>query len=161
VYGLEDNTIAALESNERQYKGEGNSYPSEYIEGPGSIIEAIQRGVQLVAEPYAYGDWMTTQEDPNYTDLTITAIVASDTFDDDAEQGNIVPRNSNSYTLEGAILDAIDNFYNEGVNVSRAYITGDIISQGASALARSANEEDQARFAERVAQRKNSVTRKP
>lgn len=161
VYGLEDDTINPLYDLENTYQGEGQSYPSEYIEAPGSIIEAIQRGVQLVAEPYAYGDWDTYGEGPNYTDLTITAIVASDTVDDDAEQGDVVPRNPNSYTVESAIADAIANFTNDGVEVRRALLIADAIDTGAYALARTrgGSEAHQARMAAHIAAGKNAFKR--
>jgi hypothetical protein len=149
-------------AGEQSYEAAGDEYPPEWIEQPGSILEAIQRGVQLIAEPYAYGDWDDNQEEPDYNDITITAIVAEDTVDDAHDQDNSpVPGNPNSYTLETAILDAISGFVNDGVNVNRAKMVGDYIDQGSSALARvrGGTEESKARWAARLAKGKNAVKR--
>ena len=170
VYGLSDATMDVIYgldgqplTGEQDYDAAGDDYPPEWIEQPGSILEAIQRGIQLIAEPYAYGDWDDNQEDPDYNDITITAIVAEDTVDDAADQDNgPVPANPNSYTLETAILDAISGFVNDGVNVNRAYMVGDYIDQGSTALARvrGGTEESRARWAARLAKGKNAVKRK-
>ena len=162
VYGLSDAVADTLYNDEDQYYADGDSYPSEYIETPGNIIEAIQRGVQLIAEPYAYGDWDINQEDPDYNDVAITAMVATDTVEDDAEQGDVVPRNLNSYTLETAILDAISNFEHDGVEVHRAKLIGTGIDEGSYALARvrGGTEESRARWTARLAKGKNAVKRK-
>jgi len=162
VYGLSDATMDVIWNDEEDYEAAGDEYPPEWIEQPGSILEAIQRGVQLIAEPYAYGDWDDNQEEPDYNDITITAIVAEDTVDDAHDQDNSpVPANPNSYTMETAILDAIANFANDGVNVNRAYMYGDNIDQGSSALARvrGGTEESKARWAARLAKGKNAVKR--
>jgi len=161
VYGLTDDTMNVLYDLEETYQGEGQSYPTEWIEYPGSIIEAVQRGVQLVAEPYHYGDWDTIEESPNYTDLTITAMVASYTFEDSAEQSEHNSTNSHSYTLENAILDAIANFPNDGVEVRRAYLVADGISTGSYALARTRGGSDahKASMAAHIAAGKNAVKR--
>lgn len=161
VYGLDDATRDQIYFGENHYYGDGDSYPSEWIEAPGSIIEAIQRGVQLIAEPYYYGDWDTYEEGPNYTDITITAVVAADTVEDNQEQGDVVPANPNSYTVEDAILDAIANFTNDGVEVHRAYIVGDYISTGGYAMSRvrGGTDESKARWAARLANGKNAVKR--
>ena len=163
VYGLSDATMDVLYNGEQNYDAAGDEYPPEWIEQPGSILEAIQRGVQLIAEPYAYGDWDDYNEEPDYNDITITAIVAEDTVDDAADQDNSgYPANPNSYTLETAILDAISGFANDGVNVYRAYMYGTMIDQGSSALARvrGGTEESKARWAARLAKGKNAVKRK-
>ena len=163
VYGLSDATMDVLYNGEQNYDAAGDEYPPEWIEQPGSILEAIQRGVQLIAEPYAYGDWDDYNEDTDYTDITITAIVAEDTVDDAADQDNSgYPANPNSYTLETAILDAISGFTNDGVEVQRAYMVGDTIDAGSFALARvrGGTEESRARWAARLAKGKNAVKRK-
>ena len=163
VYGLSDATMDVLYNGEQNYYAAGDEYPPEWIEQPGSILEAIQRGVQLIAEPYAYGDWDDYNEDTDYTDITITAIVAEDTVDDAADQDNSgYPANPNSYTLETAILDAISGFTNDGVEVQRAYMVGDTIDAGSFALARvrGGTEESRARWAARLAKGKNAVKRK-
>lgn len=165
VYGLSDAVIDTLYNDEETYYGDRGypTYPTEWIETPGNILEAIQRGVQLIAEPYAYGDWDDYQMAPDYNDITITAIVAADTVLDAAGQDNSpVPANPNSYTVETAILDAISGFTNDGVDVNRAYMVGDYINQGSSALARvrGGTEESKARWAARLAKGKNAVKRK-
>ena len=163
VYGLSDATMDVIWNDEENYDAAGDEYPPEWIEQPGSILEAIQRGVQLIAEPYAYGDWDDNQEDPDYNDITITAIVAEDTvLDAEGQDDSPVPANSNSYTVETAILDAISGFVNDGVEVYRAYMVGDYIDQGSSALARvrGGTEESKARWAARLAKGKNAVKRK-
>jgi hypothetical protein len=161
VYGLTDATMDTIYNLERTYGGNDDSYPAEWIEAPGSILEAIQRGIQLVAEPYAYGDWDDNNEGPDYNDIAITAIVASDTVEDSAEQGDIVPANPNSYTIQTAILDAISNFANDGVEVHRAYMVGTAIDEGSYALARvrGGTDESKARWAARLAKGKNAVKR--
>jgi hypothetical protein len=136
VYGLDDNTMNTLYDLENEYDP---SFPTEWIEAPGSIIEAIQRGVQLVAEPYYYGDWDTNEEGPNYTDLYMTIVVAGDTVMDGYEQNNNspVPPNQNSYTIESAIADAIAGFNNDGVLVQQAVLRGDYVDEwGSNALGR-------------------------
>jgi hypothetical protein len=170
VYGLDDATMEVIYgldgqplTGEQDYDAAGDDYPPEWIEQPGSILEAIQRGVQLIAEPYAYGDWEDYNEEPDYNNITIIAMVASETVDDKHDQDNSpVPVNPNSYTLETAILDAISGFANDGVNVNRAYMYGDYIDQGSSALARvrGGTEESRARWAARLAKGKNAVKRK-
>ena len=163
VYGLSDATMDVIWNDEENYDAAGDEYPPEWIEQPGSILEAIQRGVQLIAEPYAYGDWDDNQEDPDYNDITITAIVAADTvLDAEGQDNSPVPANPNSYTVETAILDAISGFTNDGVEVQRAYMYGDYIDTGSFALARvrGGTEESRARWAARLAKGKNAVKRK-
>jgi hypothetical protein len=161
VYGLTDATMDTIYNLEDTYGGNDNSYPAEWIEAPGSILEAIQRGVQLVAEPYAYGDWDDNYEGPDYNDIAITAIVASDTVEDSAEQNQHNSTNQHSYTMETAILDAISNFANDGVEVHRAYMLGTAINEGSYALARvrGGTDESKARWAARLAKGKNAVKR--
>jgi hypothetical protein len=162
VYGLSDDVINTLYDLEEDYTAAGTDYPPEWIESPGNIIEAIQRGVQLIAEPYAFGDWEDYNEDPDYNDLTITAMVAADTvLDADGQDNSPVPVNQNSYTVETAILDAIDNFANDGVAVRQAYLYADYIAEDNYALARTrgGSEQGKARMAARIAAGKNAVKR--
>jgi hypothetical protein len=113
-------------------------FPPEWIEAPGNILEAVYRGVQMVAEPYYFGDWDTNGGDyPGATDVVLTVVVAADTFQDGYEQNHTspVPQNPNSYTLESAIADALVNFDYSGVYVQQAILRGDYVDEfGGDAL---------------------------
>lgn len=137
IYGLSGSAMDDVDSGESTYDPE---YPKEWIEQPG-LIEAMQRGVQLVAEPYAYGDWDNVELDPDYWLFQITAIVAADTILDDYGQNNSpVPANQNSYTLRSAIEAALGNdFSYDYVEVERMILRGDTLdTTGNFALGRNA-----------------------
>ena len=165
VYGLNSSDIDTLMFGETVYQSD--EFPSEYIEQPKSIIEAVQRGVQLVAEPYAYGDWDFDQYGPDYYALYLTAVVAADTFDDRYEQNNgPVPQNQNSYYLRDAIEDAIGNeFVFDYVDAERMILRGDYLDTiGTNALNRGAETNKVRREADmnaKVAAGKISLPRKP
>lgn len=135
IYGVDDITRDQLYYDEETAD---DQFPTEWIEAPGSILEAAQRGIQLVAEPYFYGDWDTNEEGPNYTDVYFTFAVAADTVLDGAAQSDSpYVQNPHAYSIENAILDSISNFQNDGVYVQQAIIRGDYIDeQGSDALGR-------------------------
>ena len=107
--------------------GNNDNYadPNDNDQGPyqnptGSAIEAILRGVSLVAETY-YVSWYDVDFDGEYPYSYITVAVASQTETD----GNSDYITNNGYTLEGAIADALGNdFGYDYVNVYNAYING-------------------------------------
>ena len=145
IYGLsqEDSDI---ENGEDVYDPE---YPREWIEAPG-LIEAIQRGVQLVAEPYAFGDWDTIELDPDYWAAFLPAVVAADTvLDDQGQNDSPVPANENSYTLKSAVEAALgDNWNYDYVEVERMILRGDTLdTTGDFALGRNAEANKTSRVA--------------
>jgi len=164
IYGLsEQDANIDVNAGEDTYDSE---YPREWIEQPG-LIEAMQRGIQLVAEPYAYGDWDNNELDPDYWLFMITAIVAADTVLDEFGQDNSpVPANQNSYTLKTAIEAALGNDFNyDYVEVERMILRGDTLdTTGDFALNRN-SAANKARIIEqtnaKVAAGKISLKRKP
>lgn len=139
VYGLSDATVDSLFGGEDNYNADGQEFPPVWIEEPGNILEAVHRGVQLMAEPFYYGDWDVDSMGPDYNNLYLTVAVAANTVMDGVSQQNDspVPANQNSYTFETAILDAISNFTNDGVNVERGILRGDYFdSYDSNALGR-------------------------
>ena len=161
IYGLSDAVRDTLYNDEEIYDPE---FPREWIETPGNILEAVYRGVQLVAEPYAFGDWDIYEDTTDYNDLYLTVIVAADTFlDDTGQQDSPVPANPNSYSLENAIADAIADFANDGLYCERMILRGDYLdTTGDYALGRGnqANKDRQSTFkAARTAAGKNKFKR--
>ena len=164
IYGVTDAVMDNLDATEDVYDPE---YPREWIETSGNILEAMQRGVQLMAEPYAYGDWDYDTYEPDYNVLMITAIVAADTvLDETGQNDSPVPANQNSYTLQSAIEAALGNdFVNDGVEVERMILRGDYLdTTGDYALNRNAPANKTRREAvmnAKVAAGKISLRRKP
>lgn len=79
-----------------------------YKNQPKSIIEAILRGVSLVAETY-YVSWWGTDYDGQYPYLYITVAIAGDTYLDGLNQ--YLQKNTNAYSLQNAIADALGTDY--------------------------------------------------
>lgn len=164
VYGISDDIVGSIDGGEDTYDPE---FPREWIETPGNILEAVQRGVQLIAEPYTYSDWDINQLGPNYHLLLVTAVVAADTIlDDRGQQDSPVPANQNSYSLQTAIEDALgQDFSYDYVEVERMILRGDFLdTTGDYALGRN-NAANSARQIElmntKVAAGKISLKRKP
>lgn len=102
--------------------GTGAEDSYAYKNPPGSIIEAILRGVALVAETY-YVSWYNVETDGDYPYTYITVAVAGDTFLDGINQYQ--QTNNNAYSLANAVADALGNdFYWENVNVWAVEIVG-------------------------------------
>jgi hypothetical protein len=163
IYGLSQED-ANLENGEDLYDPE---YPREWVEAPGHIVEAIQRGVQLVAEPYAFGDWDSFEIDTDYWAVYLPAIVAADTvLDDQGQNDSPVPANENSYTLQSAVEAALgDNWNYDYVEVERMILRGDTLdTTGDYALGRNAGANKTSRVAlinAKLADGKISLKRKP
>ena len=164
IYGVTDAVMDNLDATEDLYDSE---YPREYLETSGNILEAMQRGVQLMAEPYAYGDWDYNSLDPDYNLLMITAIVAGDTVLDEQGQNDFEGQvNQNSYTLKSAIEAALGNdFSYDYVEVERMVLRGDTLdTTGDFALGRNAPANKARRTEQmnaKVAAGKISLKRKP
>jgi hypothetical protein len=98
-----------------------------YKNQPKSIIEAILRGVALVAETY-YVSWWRIEYDGNYPYLYITVAVAGDTFLD--AQNQPAHGNPNSIGLVDSIAQALGDQYQwDNVYVWPAEINGDQLNE--------------------------------
>ena len=129
VYNIDD---VALDSvMEWEFSSETGEYvfPPEYIHPANSLLESVERGVQLMAEPYLWGEWNWDNGDsPGFYDWWITFAVAADTVMDGYGQDNEspVPVNPHSTNFEQAIGDAIGaDFTFEGVHVERVVVAGE------------------------------------
>lgn len=80
-----------------------------YKNPPGSIVEAILRGVALVAETY-YVSWWDVDYDGEYPYSYITVAIAGDTYLDG--QNQYLQHNQNAYSLVDAIANALGNDFN-------------------------------------------------
>ena len=98
-----------------------------YKSQPKSIIEAILRGVALVAETY-YVSWWRTIYDGPYPYLYLTVAVAGDTFLDAQNQPD--HGNPNSIGLVDSIAQALgDQYQYDNVYVYPSEIHGNQLSQ--------------------------------
>ena len=98
-----------------------------YKNQPKSIIEAILRGVALVAETY-YVSWWRTIYDGPYPYLYLTVAVAGDTFLDAQNQPD--HGNPNSIGLVDSIAQALgDQYQYDNVYVYPSEIHGNQLSQ--------------------------------
>jgi hypothetical protein len=105
--------------------GDDDTYA--YKNQPKSIIEAILRGVALVAETYYVSWWRTTYDGP-YAYLYLTVAVAGDTFLDAQNQPD--HGNPNSIGLVDSIAQALgDQYQYDNVYVYPSEIHGNILSQ--------------------------------
>ena len=139
-------------------QGDDGNYA--YKNPPKSIIEAILRGVSLVAETY-YVSWWDTDFDGPYPYLYITVAVAGDTFLDAQNQPD--NGNPNSIGLQDAIASAIGNdFYWDNIYVWPAEISGDYLSQqnDRNAMSREKVQMSEERKAVRTARLANPKTAK-
>jgi len=162
IAGVDENTMNTLFDNEVTYD---SNDPYEWIETPKNILEAVQRGVQIMAEPYMYSDWDYDQDGQNYYYLYITAVVADGTVEDQLEQyTNGYPINPNSNTLEDAIISALGEDFNwDYVYVTQCILRGDYLDTfGPNALGKNAETVKSLRStarAARIAAGKNGTQR--
>jgi len=162
IAGVDENTMNTLFDNENTYD---TNYPEEWIETPKNILEAVQRGVQIMAEPYMFSDWDWDQDGQNYYYLYVTAVVADDTIADQLEQATSgYPINFNSNTLEDAIISALGEDFNwDNVYVTQCILRGDYLDQnGPNALGKGSETAKSLRStarAARIAAGKNGTQR--
>lgn len=116
--------------------GMGDQPPAVEYRGP-TILEAIVRGVQKLAEVYAVYFPYITDTDPDYWDLTLTIAVNADTVQSAWEQiqsgaGPWTPPqnvNLNSEWLLSSVQSALDDYNPIGgwdnLDVSGTFIYGD------------------------------------
>lgn len=105
---------------------EGDDGTYGYKNQPKSIIEAILRGVALVAETY-YVSWWSVDYDGDYPYLYITVAIAGDTYLDGLNQN--LQHNTHAYSLVDAISAALGDQYNwDNVYVWAREINGDTLN---------------------------------
>ena len=119
--------------------GIGDQPPAIEYRGP-TILEAIVRGVQKLAEVYAVHYPFITETDPDWWDLTITIAVNADTVQSAWEQiqsgaGPWTPPqnvNDNSEWLLYSVISAVDAYDPVGgydnIDVNGTVILGDQVS---------------------------------
>jgi hypothetical protein len=98
------------EENSWNYETTGINGDDDYYaykNPPGSIIEAILRGVALVAETYYVSWYHVSLDGDDYPYTYITVAVAGDTFLDGINQ--YLQPNGNAYSLQNAVADALGN----------------------------------------------------
>ena len=152
IYGLSDAVYDSFYDDSRDITlddTDGVDQPGIVELKSGTVLEAVLRGVQKMAEIYIVGqpDFYT---DPNYNELIITIGVNADTVSSGGEQWNISPFGSNpqlynprAESLEDAIGGSVEKWaidngtYWDGLDVYPVYLDGDSTSSyGSYALAK-------------------------
>lgn len=133
IYGLSDAAVSALEDG-RNIRLDGTDFidqPAIYELDGGSVLEAVIRGVQVMAEIYMVGfpEWFNN--DPDDNELTITVGVGADTVESFWEQvEGAQTANQNSNRLIDCIGDSVDQWCAEDgssfsdLDVYPAFLTG-------------------------------------